>query len=294
MSGKFQYLRKWTVTASNAVAGGADRQSVATMEWDVAGAGSFACEAPVFVEYAGADPVHYSYQLDRGSYRTGARFLNLQTRCRKCASCLRAKCAMWRIRALHEMSIADRTWFGTLTVRPEQMKEYQLQAAERLKQGGTIFHKLPQGERFQEVVKQITPTITRWLKRVRKESMETSRQRERIRDGCNKPASRNCACHPASNYSGGMRYLLVVEEHTGGGEMHGSPHFHLLLHEASETLKIRKAMLERQWLDGISHFRLVGADSRDGSKAANYVTKYLTKSILSRARASQWYGRPAR
>lgn len=79
-----------------------------------------------------------------------------------------------------------------------------------------------------------------------------------------------------------VRYLAVYER----GETTGRSHYHLLIHETGER-PVHKAQLEGLWASFV-HARLVSA-SRDG--AASYVTKYLTKSIGIRPRASNDYGR---
>lgn len=78
-----------------------------------------------------------------------------------------------------------------------------------------------------------------------------------------------------------FRYLLVSEEHKDG-----FPHFHMLLHEVG--INITKRELDSQWALGFSQWRLVdGNDMRQVS----YVCKYLSKSALTRVRASLRYGR---
>lgn len=78
-----------------------------------------------------------------------------------------------------------------------------------------------------------------------------------------------------------FRHLLVSEAHKDG-----FPHFHMLIHEAA--LPLTKRLLESNWRLGFSQFRLV--DSAD-QRSAFYVCKYLTKSALTRVRASKDYGR---
>lgn len=101
---------------------------------------------------------------------------------------------------------------------------------------------------FQRSVHVIGQEITRFLKRVRKKSR--------------------------------FRYLLVTEAHKSG-----LPHFHMLLHEYASP--ILKRDLEKQWVYGFSHWRLV---DNDNARQCGYVCKYLTKSALTRVRASADYG----
>lgn len=76
-----------------------------------------------------------------------------------------------------------------------------------------------------------------------------------------------------------IRYLAVTEAHKSG-----DPHYHVLLHEQGKPLRY-DGDLKGSWRKGFGHFKLV----RDAA-AASYVTKYLSKSIAARVRASGSYG----
>lgn len=76
---------------------------------------------------------------------------------------------------------------------------------------------------------------------------------------------------------GGLRYLLVCEAHKSG-----LPHYHALIHEYGPA--IGKRIIQGNWQAGFSSAKL--ADE----KSAFYVTKYLSKDILARVRASKKYG----
>lgn len=76
-----------------------------------------------------------------------------------------------------------------------------------------------------------------------------------------------------------FRYLMVTELHEDG-----MPHLHGLLHEGQ--VQIRHRCLSRQWIYGYSNVKLV----EEGEAAARYVTKYVSKSPVSRVRASVGYG----
>lgn len=76
-----------------------------------------------------------------------------------------------------------------------------------------------------------------------------------------------------------LRYLLAVEEHKDG-----FPHLHALIHERGG--EVGKRLMQMQWPYGFTHCKL--ADAR----AARYVTKYVSKQLACRVRASQRYGRP--
>lgn len=75
-----------------------------------------------------------------------------------------------------------------------------------------------------------------------------------------------------------IRLLCVAEAHASG-----LPHYHLLIHEVKGA--VRERDLTACWPHGFSKSRLV-ADPR----AAAYVTKYLSKSMRARVRASIDYG----
>lgn len=180
--------------------------------------------------------------------KSGPMPVEMQGRCRKCAGCMRHRRTLWVARAVDEISVSSRTWFGTLTVAPEWRYRIECLAEMRLREGNEQIRSLAPAEQFQYLADFLGKEATRWLKRLRKKAK--------------------------------LRYLLVFEAHKDG-----FPHIHLLLHEGSEAL--RKADLEAQWRYGFSNWRLV--DQRD-TRPAWYVSKYLTKSSLTRVRASQLYG----
>lgn len=84
-----------------------------------------------------------------------------------------------------------------------------------------------------------------------------------------------------------FRYLAVYER----GEETGRSHYHLLIHETGGR-PVLKRQLEEQWRSHV-HARLVHLDKGPGG-LASYVTKYATKSVEVRIRASQAYGREGR
>lgn len=172
-------------------------------------------------------------------------------RCRKCAKCLRYKQRVWTAKAISEVRMASRTWFGTLTVGPDRRLWAASVAAKLVKERRCEeWNDLTMLERTRILAGALSPEITRWFKRVRKESGVP------------------------------LRYLLVTEPHKDG-----FPHFHMLLHELGQP--VGKRLLERQWKYGFSQWRLI----ESGNVAAvGYVCKYLTKSAQTRVRASKAYG----
>jgi hypothetical protein len=150
------------------------------------------------------------------------------------------------------MVIATRTWFGTLTLAPAQALQLRFGTEVQKAQQGHILGELSEDELFTAMVKQASPELTNWLKRIRK------------------------------NSGAKIRYILVCEKHKSG-----LPHWHVLINEYDG--RVTKAKLEAAWRYGFSHFRLV---QREETKTAWYVCKYLGKSALARVRASQQYGSP--
>jgi len=146
--------------------------------------------------------------------------LTMQVRCRKCEKCLVARRRMWSWRAIAEWEHASRTWFGTMTLRPDAHDHF-LRCAQR---AGDIaqntFEELSAADQFLARNRAIGEEITRWFKRVRKES------------------------------GASFRYMLVTEAHASG-----LPHYHCLIHE--DGTEIGERTLRLQWRLGFSKFELV-------------------------------------
>lgn len=178
----------------------------------------------------------------------------LEVPCRQCENCLRRRAAHWRMRANTEWQAASRTWFGTLTLKPEQhfrvLSEARAYCSKSLDPEKRDFDSLPTEEQFALRHRIISREITLYVKRIR----ETSGAK--------------------------LRLLCVAEEHKSG-----LPHYHMLVHEPNPAESISKAQLEAGWKWGFSNWRLV-----KDPRAAGYVTKYLAKSSKARVRASVDYG----
>lgn len=273
---------QFALLVNQALAGGAKRLGPNTYEWDV----SRGCGNP--------------YRLV--CHSTGIGSVEMLCACRShCDVCLKHKRQMWAARALAETKQAARTWLGTLTLRSEEQYRAACEAAKRAGQamprtatfrpgvvgrsGWTEYDRdrhisatcadLEQtpGVAFERRVGVIGEEVTRWLKRVRKRCCEEWQAQ-------------------GLELSGGeIRYFLVVERHVSG-----EPHWHVLLHETSELKPIRNDWLckpprdkpapqtDARWHLGFSNFKLIGLER------ATYPTKYLTKSLLARVRASLRYG----
>ena len=265
-----------------ALAYGARRKSSTGFAWDIAGR----CTAPVRRElYARPTPAHRAKCpapvatgdqvrdfIAQINYLFGPRkqaksdivtivggktrttlYLDITVRCRKCERCLAMRGNQWRARAMVEVADAARNWFGTITLRPEAHHHFWMKAVQRATRRGFDLEAQTFAEQFQARHYAISGELTKWLKRVRK------------------------------NSGARFRYLLVAEHHKTG-----LPHYHVLLHE-TEAEPIRKAVLDASWPFGFSKWRLIPEE--DHRRRAAYVCKYLTKTNAARVRASVGYGK---
>lgn len=187
-------------------------------------------------------------------------FVDMTVRCRKCAPCRHLRAAMWRYRAEEETRNAVRTWFGTLTVAPDERFKLLTQARAFAQRQGDDYDALDAATQWRYLTKYLHREITLFLKRLRKSSKSA------------------------------LRYLIVIEKHQDG-----FPHVHLLLHERDE-IGVRHAALKRAWVLGFSDFKLIAKEdmhlevTEAKFREVWYVCKYLSKSAESRIRASLRYG----
>lgn len=239
--------------AIRALAEGAVREGLTTFKWDASGT----CERPVYRElhvrpgakqYAPSDKGRANIVVKPGSQVPITVELNVM--CRKCDDCRQRRRALWTARARTECMLAHRTWFGTLTLRPEAHLRMEIEARRRLHRGGTRWDTLDNVDQFRERHAQISRELTLWLKRVRK------------------------------NSGAALRVLLVAEAHESG-----LPHYHTLVHEFAGTCTHRD--LSNEWTMGFTNFKLMKPGE---FRAVTYATKYLAKSALARIRASKNYG----
>lgn len=201
------------------------------------------CMAPIGV-HARGDPDAITVRI--GTERDTPAFIKYDIRCRKCEACLAHRARLWTARAIDELRASSRSWFGTLTVAPHERVKLLYRAQLQSKHWAD----LEQPEQFRALVAQCSMELTKFLKRVRK------------------------------NSEAKLRYLLVTEAHADG-----FPHFHMLVHEHMDA--VTKRTLEAAWPIGFTQWRLV---RREDTGSARYVCKYLSKSALTRVRASQSYG----
>jgi hypothetical protein len=176
--------------------------------------------------------------------------MEFDVRCRTCANCLKARAAHWRFKCQNELAAAPRTWFITLTFRPEEHYRVRCAVHLRLLARSQTWEETTEDFRFRLLATECGREITRYLKRLRKSDAR-------------------------------FRYCLVAEAHKSG-----LPHFHMLLHEVSEDHPVRHKLLAEKWGAGFINAKLTSSETR----VAHYVTKYLTKSARARIRASEDYG----
>jgi hypothetical protein len=243
---RFQNLKRWRLTAEEALATGADRPTFLTIRKDVAGN----CTDPIYREYTGAEQITRSRDFARTTRRGPQMTIEFDVRCRVCQNCLKARAAHWRYLCQNELAAAPRSWFVTLTFRPEEHYRVRCAVDLRLLQRGTSMSQASESERFRLLAAECGKEITRYIKRLRKAGAR-------------------------------VRYCLVAEAHKSG-----LPHFHMLLHEVSEDHPVRHKLLADQWGAGFINAKLCNSEDR----VAFYVTKYLTKSARARIRASEGYG----
>lgn len=229
---------------------GATRTGIASANWDISGN----CRNPFHTLVKGRPRKEGEKHIVVGNGSAIPYFLDLWTRCRRCDRCLRHRAWKWRTRALEEVRCSSRTWFGTLTVRPEEHFKALSMARRELAQQGLDFDRLSDDERFVLVVSQHGKELTKYVKRLRKNSKVP------------------------------IRYLIVAEKHKSG-----LPHFHMLLHERGGEIKHK--MLSSQWQIGFEKWRLT---SPLEPNSALYLCKYLSKTLAARVRASQGYGQQSR
>lgn len=198
------------------------------------------CSNPRHVE------VSYTDQ-HRSKYRTWRGNVEYTVPCRQCPNCLERRRRHWRERIVKELRQADRSWFGTLTVEPEQQFLASLRAERDCLRRGVPWRELNEKQRFAAVVKALAPELTLWIKRVRK----------------------NSGAH--------IRYCLVAESHKSG-----LPHFHVVIHH--RVVPVRYKTLKEAWRLGFSDFKLVEENHNVARYLAKYLAKALGSRVRASAR----------
>lgn len=157
------------------LAQGAARSGPISFEWDVSGR----CRAPKSVELF-ARPNKFTKHHSWSPTQVSSLRLNLSVPCRQCGPCLIARGLRWRRRARIETQFAPRTWFATLTFRPDVQNAAFYSV---LKARGSP---RDSEEEFKFRCEGLGQELTKYLKRLRK------------------------------NSGVGIRYLLVAERHKSG------------------------------------------------------------------------------
>ena len=235
--------------ALKALQGGAEQVSPGHLRWDVSGL----CRSP------GSREVY-----ERGYRPDGRRenyWIELTIPCRKCPECLRFRAAHWRSAAMIEVGRHPATFFGTITQRPENHYRDLLAIMAACHEDRVSFTDLSPEQVFKERLRVISPKITAYQKRVRKQV----------------------------HVHTGLRFFWVAEQHRSG-----LPHMHCLVHlwpfqpatewDAYPTY----AALRAHWHEGdVLSFSGV---ARDNPREVFYICKYLAKQSLARVRTSLRYG----
>lgn len=177
-------------------------------------------------------------------------WLLIETRCRKCYTCRRYRAALWTRRAIAETKAVGRTWFCTFTLNPDEHHRVFSECVMADANNGDVFEARSDDEQFIRRCDVIGRAITKYIKRVRKQS------------------------------GAPLRYMIVAEKHKTG-----LPHYHALFHEVDPARPLRKAVLKGQWLLGFSDVKLVREPEQ-----ASYLCKYLSKDAAARVRGSLKYG----
>jgi len=143
--------------ADRALQAGAVRRSMSKISWDI----SAGCRRPVVRDRFSRPP---GRDVVVAPGRPIPIWCEMVMKCRNCEVCLRKRASLWRRRAMQEIAESERTWFVTLTLRPEE--QYRALAAGLRKAG---FDGEPCDE-FRARVVEIGAWLTLALKRLRKKT----------------------------------------------------------------------------------------------------------------------------
>lgn len=161
-------------------------------------------------------------------------WVDMDVPCRRCGPCLRARAHQWRERMESEINCASRTWFGTLTLAPENHYLAQCYAERSV---GQEWASLSEDDQFRERVRAVNPWLTNYVKRLRESA------------------------------GSGLRICFVAEAHKSG-----LPHWHGLIHEP-HGVHARHATLADQWPHGFTKWKLVKDGPQAARYVAKYLAK---------------------
>lgn len=196
------------------------------------------CSSPVIVHKTGRRLTRKGKSVHTVTVNpeTHPLLVEYEVPCRKCENCLRRRAHHWRLRALSEIRAAPlRTWFGSLTLSPEQHDRVLNACRHVANQNGDDFDTFSAESQFKARHACISREITLYAKRLRKQTGVE------------------------------LRFLCVAEAHKNG-----LPHYHMLVHEQTGT--IPHAVLKQQWRVGFSHWKLV-KDPRAAGYVTKYLAK---------------------
>lgn len=247
-------------------------------------------------------PVRFHW-IARDSFGSAAKkplVLEILFRCRSCKECERSNSRQWAARCGLEYERAARTWFGTLTLSPEQhaLVDQWVADANLWPERSRLSDEQYEKALFRARASIVGDQMNSWLAIVRDVAYLRQHKRELI------------------------RYLLVAERHASRDTaviMRNRPHYHIVLHEKmpgaafcgdvlqalqghdNGELVCRKYKAGNDWKSGV--FAADDALARKAwvlghtkfqycvnAKAAFYVCKYLYQSDMGRVRASLHYG----
>lgn len=205
--------------AAKALASGGTLVNASRIRWDIAGN----CERSYVTEYY-ARPSRRKNgfpQIVVGPGTPAPMTVEIHTRCRECEPCKTARRRLWSYRAEAETRLWPRTWFGTLTLRPDDHYRMLARARAKLDRQGVDYDTLSAEEQFRLLDQQIWSELNKMFKRIR------------------------------SAHKGALRYFIVAEAHASG-----LPHYHALIHQCDE-LPLRYTTIAKQWPHGFVKWRLV-------------------------------------
>ncbi len=221
------------------------------------------CERPIIIDRAGvghwlvSKTIHGDGKAPVGFKREKPHTLSTAVRCRRCPSCLRERRWMWSERAAKEWRESTRTWLVTLTFSPGEHFKMLAKTRQRLEATGQSLEAMDPKERLRETLKEYRKIMTLYV--------------NRLRVGA-----------PSKGWNiVQFRYMWVPEPHKSG-----EIHFHMLLHEVSEDMKIPARRIAGLW-----GFGFVKAKELKSEGGARYACKYLGKHHFEgRLIASKHYG----
>lgn len=226
-------LRDVHAIAGQALAAGAERTAINSLDWNVAGP----CQNPIPIEKYGRPYPDQDGYVTVKPFKTEVPFgVVLRCPCRVCDACRKRRQWEWHHRAYAEMLGSPRTWFATLTLRPASRLWFLNQARQLAATQGDDFEALTDEMKFGRLCRVVGKEVTRYLARLRK-------------------------------HSAPFRYLVVYERHKDG-----LPHLHGLLHETVEGSQTER-LLRKQWLAGHSMFKCVDLNPAVAGYVAKYLAK---------------------